>query len=240
MQIKILLVSNKTINLPIAYRHAQQSLIYNALRSCPEYSQALHNYGFSENTTGFKLFTFSPLEGSYTKSGKRLIFNGRVTFEIRCHNAFMTQLLLSGFSEGKKVALLHNELTVKSCLMENKAIFDCKLAVRTVSPIVVLSNTSDGHTFYYSPEDEMFYERIIANAKRKWCTLYDEKEFYLNVYPAGGSFRKLVTLFKGTYVNAWYGDFILEGNPKVIDFLYNVGLGNKTSQGFGMFEISDK
>lgn len=78
MQIKILLVSNKTINLPIAHRHAQQSLIYNALRSCPEYSQALHNYGFSEKTTGFKLFTFSPLEGSYTKSGKRLIFNGRV------------------------------------------------------------------------------------------------------------------------------------------------------------------
>lgn len=237
MQIKIIFFSGKPITLPIAYRHAQQSLIYNTLRCNSGYSHALHDYGFSENTTGFKLFTFSPLEGSYTKLGKRLIFDGRVAFEIRCHDSFMAQLLLSGLSEGTKVTLLNNELTVESCLMENRTISDRKLAVKTVSPIAVLSNTAERHTFYYSPEEALFYERIIANAKRKWCTLYDENEFSLNVYPADHSFRKLVTLFKGTYVNAWYGNFILEGNPKVIDFLYDVGLGNKTSQGFGMFKI---
>lgn len=161
MQIKITFTSEKEINLPTAYRHAQQSLIYNVLHSCPGYSLALHNHGTSELTTGFKLFTFGSLEGRYTKVGKRLIFDGRVSFEIRCYDPFMAQLLVSGLSEG-------------------------------------------------------------------------EKDFELSISPVDGDFRKLVTLFKNTYVNARYGSFTLEGNPKVI---YNVGLGNKTSQGFGMLEV---
>lgn len=239
MQIKISLVSDKGINLPIAYRHAQQSLIYNALRNCPGYSEKLHNYGVSENTTGFKHFTFSPLEGEYTKVGKRIIFDGKVSFKIRCHDFFMAQLLHCGLNDGKCVELLNNDLTVESCIMENKVIFDRTVTVKTVSPITVLSNTSDKHTIYYSPDVEVFYERIVANAKRKWCSLYDEKDFSFSIYPADGNYRKLVTLFKGTYVNAWYGNFILEGNPQVIDFLYNVGLGNRTSQGFGMFETQN-
>lgn len=239
MQIKITLVSEKGINLPIAYRHAQQSLIYNSLRNCPGYSEKLHNHGVAENTTGFKLFTFSPLEGSYTKVGKRMIFHGRVSFEIRCHDAFMAQLLLDSLHEGEKVNILNNDLAIESCVMENKVIFDRTVTVRMVSPVTVLSNTSDKHTVYYSPEDDVFFERIVANAKRKWCSLYDENDFDFNIYPAAGKYNKLVTLFKGTYVNAWHGNFVLEGNPQVLNFLYNVGLGNRTSQGFGMFEIRD-
>lgn len=238
MQIIIALVSKKEIVLPIAYRHAQQSMIYNALRSSPEYSEKLHNYGTSELTTGFKLFTFGQFEGGYRMAGKSIIFCDRIVFEIRCHDAFMAQLLLSGFSKGKKVKLLKNELTVESCILENRIIFERSVTARAVSPITVLSNTSDGHTVYYTPDDELFYERILANAKRKWCTLYGEDDFDMRISPADMNFRKLVTLFKGTYINAWYGTFLLEGNPKVMDFLYNVGLGNKTSQGFGMFDLT--
>lgn len=237
MQIKISLISDKTINFPIAYRHAQQSFIYNLLRSCPEYSKALHDHGSSENTTGFKLFTFSPFEGNYTKVGKRLIFDGRIAFEVRCHDAFMAQLILSGLPEGTKVTLLNNELTVESCRQENRTVNVNTVTVRTVSPIAVLSNTADGHTVYYSPEEDSFYERIVANAERKWNALYEDEGFELSIHPADKSFRKLVTLFKGTYVNAWYGNFVLKGKPEVLNFLYDVGLGNKTSQGFGMFEV---
>ena len=239
MQIMIALVSKEEIILPIAYRHAQQSMIYNALRSSSEYSENLHDYGTSELTTGFKLFTFSPFEGYYRMAGKSIIFCDRIVFKIRCHDAFMAQLLLSGFSKGKKVKLLKNELTVGSCLLENKNNYKTSVTVRTVSPITVLSNTSDGHTVYYSPDEDAFFDRIIANAKRKWCTLFDEEDFKLSIRFADGKNRKLVTKFKNTYVNAWYGSFVLEGNPAVIDFLYNVGLGNKTSQGFGMFDFTE-
>lgn len=237
MQITVTFVSDKKIDLPVAYRYAQQSLIYNVLRSCPEYSQKLHNYGASQHTTGFKLFTFSPFKGNYIKVGKRLIFDGRISFEIRCYDAFMAQLLLAGLNYGEHVTFLCNELIVESCVMADRKILCGNTVITTVSPIAVLSNAAGGKTVYHSPEDDSFYERIIANSKRKWCTIGDEEAFALNIYPADTSFRKLVTLFKKTYVNAWYGSFVLEGNPAVVDFLYNVGLGNKSSQGFGMFEI---
>lgn len=240
MQIRIKFKSEQNINLPIAYRHAVQSMIYRTLARCPEYSAALHDGGFSgDENDAFKLFTFSQFEGNYSVANKRIIFEKEMTFEIRCHDTFMCQLLLEGFSYGNEFNLLHNDLTVASCRLENKIVFDDRVTVKMISPVAVLSNTTDKHTVYFSPDEEDFYEKLIFNAYRKWCTIFDEDEFVLNVIPADGVFRKLVTLFKGTYVNAWYGSFILEGNPEVINFLYNVGLGNKSSQGFGMFEIEE-
>lgn len=240
MQMRINFESEQNINLPIAYRHAVQSMIYRTLARCPEYSAALHNCGFSgDENEAFKLFTFSQFEGEYNVADKRIIFEKEMTLEIRCYDIFMCQLLLEGFSRGNKFNLLHNELTVACCRLENKIVFDDRVRVKMLSPVAVLSNTSDKHTVYYAPDEETFYEKLTYNAYRKWCTLFDEKDFDLKISPAEGTFRKLVTLFKGTYVNAWYGSFVLEGNPRVIDFLYNVGLGNKSSQGFGMFEIAE-
>ena len=51
------------------------------------------------------------------------------------------------------------------------------------------------------------------------------------------STRKIVTRYKGSYINAWYGTFQLKGKRKYLDFLYQTGVGSKNSQGFGMFEI---
>jgi len=49
--------------------------------------------------------------------------------------------------------------------------------------------------------------------------------------------KKLVTKYQGSYIEAWYGNFILSGKRKYLDFLYQTGLGSKNSQGFGMFNI---
>lgn len=240
MQIRIKFKSEKNIDLPIAHRHAVQSMIYRSLARCPGYSTALHDEGFSgDENEAFKLFTFGQLEGAYKIADKRIVFEKEMSLEIRCYDPFMCQLILEGFRRGEKFNLLKNELTVASCRLENKVIFADGVQVKMLSPVAVLSNTADGHTFYFEPDDEFFYEKLVDNAYRKWCTLFDENDFDLDIKPSEGTFRKLVTVFKGTYVNAWYGKFILEGNPEVIDFLYNVGLGNKSSQGFGMFEIEE-
>lgn len=52
----------------------------------------------------------------------------------------------------------------------------------------------------------------------------------------GRKLKKQVTLFKGTRITAWDGRFRLKGDPALLTFLYNTGLGTKSSQGFGMFE----
>ena len=48
---------------------------------------------------------------------------------------------------------------------------------------------------------------------------------------------KYVTKYKNTYITAWHGIYILQGKKEYLEFLYYTGLGEKTSQGFGMFEV---
>ena len=48
---------------------------------------------------------------------------------------------------------------------------------------------------------------------------------------------KFVTKYKQSYITGWYGIYKLIGERKYLDFLYQVGLGGKNSQGFGMFEL---
>lgn len=49
--------------------------------------------------------------------------------------------------------------------------------------------------------------------------------------------KKMVTKYQGHYIIAWYGEYILSGKRKYLDFLYQVGIGAKNSQGFGMIEM---
>ncbi|MBC7189418.1 hypothetical protein H5U35_04285, partial [Candidatus Aerophobetes bacterium] len=40
-----------------------------------------------------------------------------------------------------------------------------------------------------------------------------------------------------TLIKGWMGTYRLEGNPELIKFSYDAGLGAKNSQGFGMYEV---
>jgi CRISPR-associated endoribonuclease Cas6 len=51
---------------------------------------------------------------------------------------------------------------------------------------------------------------------------------------------KYVTRYKDFYMSGWNGDYILRGKRKYLDFLYQVGLGGKNAQGFGMFTIPER
>ena len=62
----------------------------------------------------------------------------------------------------------------------------------------------------------------------------------MRVSPAEGArFIKRATRFKTTFITAWHGRFVLEAPPRVLELLYDTGLGSKNSQGFGMFEIKE-
>ena len=39
------------------------------------------------------------------------------------------------------------------------------------------------------------------------------------------------------YLTGWEGDFLLDGDPETLCLLYQTGLGDRNSQGFGMFRM---
>ena len=75
----ITLWAEPPLSLPVAYSHLVQGALYAAWR---EPFPALHDRGYSDGTRTFRLFVFSPLQGHYTLSGKRIAFDGAVRLEV--------------------------------------------------------------------------------------------------------------------------------------------------------------
>ena len=133
----------------------------------------------------------------------------------------------------------NNTVTVGDVRLGENRIYESRIVIRTLSPITAYVTEPDGHTVYFSPEDPRFYDSLIANARRKYVGVFGTDEgFSLRVTPVeGGRFIKRATRFKTTLITAWHGRFVLEAPPRVLELLYETGLGSKNSQGFGMFEI---
>lgn len=238
MQI-LLKLKGDNIVLPIAYRYFIQSMIYHTLESQPGFSYFMHNKGYSGEERSFKLFSFSPLRGNYSVKDKKITFSDTVSLEIRSTVPEIIESLLKALSEGNTVNIGRNTLTVESCTLKNKTLYKSEAEITTVSPIVAYVTKDSTNRIFFSPDEDEFYSLIINNAKRKWISAgYDESEFDLSIEKTSRKpIRKEVTEFKKSRITAWHGSFVLRGNPEVIDFLYQTGLGSKNSQGFGMFEI---
>lgn len=237
MQLLVTLKKEK-IRLPIATSEILQGLIYYAISGDSEYSKFVHNFGITNSTRAFKAFTFGELKGKYEIEGKEIIYLSSVSLEVRSADVYFIQLLYSYFSTNSIVKLGNNEVEVVGVELRNAIIFDDAVKIRTASPITVYKTDDKGHTIYYSPGDSAFYVAVEANARRKWESFYGTDEgFSFSITPQSTKFIKRATKYKTTYITAWHGRFVLKGPPKVLDFLYNTGLGSKNSQGFGMFDV---
>ena len=237
MQILITLQKER-IRLPIATSEILQGLIYHALRSDIEYSNKVHNEGLTASNRRFKAFSFGELKGRYEIDGKEIIYLSAVSLEVRSEDAYFIQLLFKYFTNKKVVRLGNNDVEVVGVELKNETIFDDMIRIKTISPITVYETSETGHTTYYSPDEPEFYSAIIANARRKWQSYYGiDVDFDFTIAPDGAKFIKRATRYKNTFITAWHGSFMLKGSLKILNFLYNTGLGSKNSQGFGLFEI---
>lgn len=238
MQLKLIL-SGAPLRLPLASSSILQGLLYAALKEDCAFSHQLHETGYTLHQRKFKLFSFSELQGKYRVENKQIIYDEPVSMEIRSVDAYMIQLLYAYFLQHKTVSLGNNTVTVEHIELQDKTVFAEKIRIRTISPITVYQTTEDGHTLYFSPDEPAFYQSIVENAKRKWLSFSDDaSKFSLSVSPVPNTtFSKRATAFKETFITAWHGNFILEGNPEILSFLFQTGLGSKNSQGFGLFDV---
>lgn len=238
MQLKITL-SGENISLPLAYSSTIQGFIYNSLTEDSSFAHNLHENGYSFNKRKFKLFTFGEPRGNYNIVEKQLIYRDKLHLEIRSADDYMMQLMYSYFLKKNRVILGDNEVTIDNVTINNKMIFSDQIKVKTLSPITVYTTEDSGHTTYFSPEDEKFYEAVTGNARKKWESYTnDNSRFDFSIMPSENKWSvKRMTRFKDTFITAWHSEFYLKGNIEILNFLYSTGLGSKNSQGFGMFEV---
>lgn len=243
MQLKISHKLAKPIVLPINYAHILQGIVYKALSegqlSNSNMTELIHDIGWKFEQRSYKFFQFSGIAGHYQISGKNIIFDDSMSWEIRTPDSMIINSIKSGM-EKSGIEYLSSIANNLELTLSDDSIEDNRLLIRMRTPICVYSTDIEGgKRYYYAPDEQEFYQAVTENFIRKY---YAYTGVLVNagikLSPLNITVRdKQVTKFKGSYLSGWKGDYIVEGERKYLDFLYQCGIGARNSQGFGMFDI---
>lgn len=238
MQLHLSLAAS-SFALPINYRPLVHGLIYRAMADDPEYSARLHDINPEDKKIRpFKGFTFSPLEGPYTIAGSAIWFHNGASLEIRSVDPVLIHLLYRHFSQAGSIVLGTKTIAVSACQITDTHLNTDRAVIRMISPAVAYVTDDQKHTVYFQPDDARFYSALIRNAERKNTAFQPHVPFRLSIRSLNeGLPRKQFSRFKKTYITGWFGRYLLEGAPEVIDLLYQTGIGAKNSEGFGLFTM---
>jgi CRISPR-associated endoribonuclease Cas6 len=110
-----------------------------------------------------------------------------------------------------------------------------------LSPITVYS-TINKKTYFYSPNENKFYELIKQNLLKKYKAYYkdynvDNFDFDIELLKFDNKRDKKVIVYKNNCIISYEGMYKISGDKEILKFAWNTGLGSKNSQGFGMFEV---
>ena len=240
MQLKVFIKLDEPLTLPINYNSIIQGIIYHSCTKIDkEYTKELHDYGInSDDTNKFKLFCFSNLYGTYKIENKKITFSNSIFFEIRSIDPYFIHTVYEGMN---KYGIKFGDRLVKPNLrLENKVIQETSIQIKMLSPIIAFKNNDENKKDYLSPMDNEFIPYLQNNFIRKYNTYYNDDPNEINIEVIDVSHKdKCVTQFKNLYLTGWSGLYYIEGTPENLTFLYNVGLGSKNSQGFGLFDIDE-
>ena len=239
MQLKISHRIDEELILPLNYQHILQSIIYKKLSDVPEYSDFVHNEGYSFWDRHYRMFVFDFLKGKYEIENGKIRFRDKLSFEVRSPEVGLIRLLKNSIDNygldyiGHKISEVETKLCDETIVSEG-------IRIKMRTPISVYSTDKDtGKSYYYTPQEQEFYQLVNENFLRKYFA-------YTGVVPSSGIILnpvnivqkdKFVTNYKGYYISGWKGTYELYGEPKYLDFLYQTGLGSRNSQGFGLFDV---
>lgn len=239
MQIKLQFKPDKPLIIPYNYNYQLQSALYAMLGEVGE-SDFWHDNGFGDMTK-FKGFCFSGLNGKYSvnKEAKKLCFENNIYLEIRSPVFSFIDAMQRSFEVHPYINLFDTRLEIVSAELENRHFQNESAYFKAVTPVVVHTTADDRHTYYYSPEEDEYYIRICNNANKKYKSITGEQAPDVYIRPAG-EFKKTVTKYKEFYINGYTGEFEIKTTIKMLEFIYNSGLGEKNSQGFGFTESVER
>ena len=239
MRLKIYLKGKKNLKIPFNYNHILSAIIYNKIADL-DFAYELHT------SNSFKFFTFSEI--NFNK--KPLIDNGliaqdgRINFYLSSPNDFLIKTLVDGFLENLEIKFKNETVKIEKIEALQNLDFKNKVEFKTISPIIIRSKKNiDGKEKIWdmAPCDD-YFKAIENNLIKKYLVFNDlnETDKKIKAYSEMANVkRKRIAIDKGektTYHRAYMMDLILEGDIDLIEFAYDVGLGEKNSMGFGMIK----
>lgn len=136
-----------------------------------------------------------------------------------------------------KYPLFNNFMTLKRVKIENtKKVSSNAVLIKMISPLIVRTN-SNGKNRYLNFKEDGFTENLNQSVKYVLdeFTSIDLSARRFEILPI--SARKTVVNAFGSNITANIGVFKIVADVEVINAIYQLGIGSRRSEGFGMFEI---
>jgi len=247
MRLSIYLEINKPI-IPADYRRIFMSYIKHCIEST---NRDLFSMLY-DTPNVLKPFTFSVYFPDIEES-KRNDSNSEKLKELNCGQKaiinFSTndnEILISlynykGNVRNKKYTYnkdnLQLELTCKRMVLQPyRKIKENKLTFKTLSPVLINESSEKRLTYLYYPDNKEEFKASLKfnleEIRKKFLPdVNDEIKFEINTC------KKMVVNHYNQYMTA--NNFVIEisSSPKILQLFYDVGIGVRRSQGFGMLEI---
>ncbi|WP_424355919.1 CRISPR-associated endoribonuclease Cas6 [Methanobacterium sp. MBAC-LM] len=239
MRLKISLASSSSNYLiPYNYNHILSAIIYRKIADL-DLASKLH---FSKD---FKFFTFSQLNIPNRMPGNGGIISkdGKFHFFLSSPNDYLIQSMVEGYLEDPEVIFMNKKLSVENVQLLEKPKFKKRMKMKTMSPLVArIKQEKNGKLKIrdLDPNDLRFYAGIQKNLIRKYKAYHGDYDGdgYVQIVPEQSSVqRKRIRIKKDeqeTFQKAYNMHFEMEADKRLLEFAYDVGLGERNSMGFGM------
>jgi len=253
MRFKVTFRVNKNAygnELPISYQYELSAWIYSVIaKSDNLYASWLHDNGFSNYNRRFKMFAYSNLSPHCKVIGDRMVIqNETMHFILSFLPEKSTEKFVKGIFAENRFALGDKRSRVQFQvdsieILPIPAQFGKSYEFQTLSPVVISTKRDDGTIEYLSPEGDGYGKLLINNLKQKYSAFY-EKPFdgdeYFEFKLTSLIRPRLITIKadtpKMTKVKGFNYKFKLSADYRLIQIMYEAGLGEKNAIGFGMVE----
>ncbi len=235
--------------LPINYQYECSAVIYKILsKSDEQFSQWLHDNGYTADKKLFKLFTFSRLQiPQYQLQGDKLkILSDTMEWYISFVPEISTREFIQGIFKEQAFTIGNKQVKI-SCLVKSIEMLpppslQKSMTFETISPICLTLKRANGTDEYISPTHPMANELIKQNLLDKYqaanghALAGEDIPFYFKVISEPKS--SLVTIKADTpqesKVRGYNCRFQLTAPEELMRIAYDGGIGSKNSMGFGM------
>ena len=199
----------------------------------------------------YKFFTFSELQIMKRKPLKDYLISedGKIGLYVSSPNTEFIKSLVEGFLTNPQIKILNKKAWIEKITLLKKPRIKKRMKFKTLSPIITRTLKEENgklKQWDLNPADLKFYENLQKNLINKYIAFHGEYkgDEYVKITPEQESIkRKRIKIPKEgaeTYHRAYHMRFEIEADPRLIEFAYDSGIGEKNSMGFGMVTKYDK
>ncbi len=242
MRLKLLLEATEDIAIPWSYRSDLTRLVYRLIGLADkDYASWLYYKGYVRGRKVYRMFCYSDLEcARFEVSSEGLKARGSMVWQITSPDENFIKKLMSGINIlSNRLEIFGGKIEVLDAIETRMPSIDRATTFHTISPIVVSKQNKgkDSPPLYLSPQNHGFTESLERNMLFKWEAFngkpIEQQGFQIRVWNPKS---KLVPIFN-IKVRAWNLKLQMWGSDELVRFVYDTGLGERNSQGFGMIEV---